>query len=406
MFKFKNVFKSILPKGGVKFFLFILVTIVVTYRTPREIASLWYVVTLVLYFNSKDEAFWLAFYLVTVDGFMGFFGIYSVTIQLIPGLPAIELVQFYIVLSMIKALRSKNRPYVFYQKYLAVLLLYLIFMVAWGQLMGLSGGLNVYFRVMKLTLPMLLFYSVPRLFSESTSYRRIFSFVFIILILAFITQVFTLITGLSPAGFVHLTEEQLMEAGVFRGFSSVMSSLLGLFGALVYLSYKEPVFNRFYLYVVIACAFGNAYLSAGRGWIVFFSLAIFLSFIFAYKFSPKRLFGFGAVFAAFFILGLDNPTIRKQSDFTMKRLTTLEVLAAGDITAGGTLARLDKRSPRVLKKWAENPVFGWGFSDVLFDFGDGHVGNQNILLFSGVVGFMLLIGFLLFFCYKLFARYL
>jgi 4-hydroxybenzoate polyprenyltransferase len=76
-----------------------LVTIVVTYRFPGIFASIWYVFLLVLYFLSKDEAFWLAFFLITVDGFMGFMGPFTVTLNVLPDLPAIELCQFYILVA-------------------------------------------------------------------------------------------------------------------------------------------------------------------------------------------------------------------------------------------------------------------------------------------------------------------
>lgn len=398
--------KKYIQKNTIKLFFIILITVATTFVSFKALSTVWYIYLLILYFKSKDEPFWLAFYLSTVDGFLGFLGTYSVTIKVIPGLPAIEVAQFYIIISVVKAFRSKKRPYVFYEKYLVVLLLYLIFLVVWGQLIGLRGELNVFFRIFKLTLPMLLFYSIPRLFPNSASYRRLFTFVFIFVILASMTQVFMLVTGFSLGGYIHLTEEQISEAGMFREFANAVSTLLGLFGALIFLSYKEPMFNRIYLYFIIVCAFVTAYLSASRGWIVFFLIVICLSFIFAYKFSLKRLFGFGVVFAMILFLGLDNPIIKKQSDFSIKRLATLGALAGGDITAGGTLGRLSERGPRVMKKWAENPVIGWGFSDVFFDYDDGHVANQNILLFSGVIGLILLIGFLLFFSFKLFIRYL
>lgn len=401
----KHFIKNNLPKDILKFLFIIGITITLTYNAPKEFGTIWYVFLLFFYFFSKNEPFWLVFYFVTVDGFAGFFGIYSVTIQALPGLPAIELAQFFIALSVIKAFQSKKRPYVFYQKYLVILLFYLIFLILWGQMMGFSGELNAYFRILKGTLPLLLFYSIPRLFRDSDSYKKFFSFIFIVLILAFITQVFTVVTGLSPAGAARLTEEQLVDAGEFRGFASVLSSLLGLFGAFLYLSYKKPVFNKFYLYVIIACAFGNAYLSASRGWILFFAIVIFLSFIFAYGFNPRKLLGFGMVFLAFLTLGLDNPKIKKQTEFSYNRLLSLEEFVKGDITAGGTLQRLDQRSPRVMQKWAENPIFGWGISDTYREYTDGHVGNQNLLLNSGIIGFVLLIGFLFFFCLKLFHRF-
>ena len=76
--------------------------------------------------------------------------------------------------------------------------LYLIFMIIWGQLMGFSGGLNVYFRVLKGFIPMLLFYSVPRLFITQDNYFRFFRIVFIIVLVAFAAQIFTLLSGITP----------------------------------------------------------------------------------------------------------------------------------------------------------------------------------------------------------------
>lgn len=47
---------------------------------------------------------------------------------------------------------------------------------------------------------------------------------------------------------------------------------------------------------------------------------------------------------------------------------------------------------------------GWGFSDEFFKHGDFHVGNQNILLHSGIIGAILLLVFILFFHGKLLAQ--
>ena len=389
----------------VRFIIIVIITIGIVYILPKEVIVIWSIILLFYYYRSKDEAFWLAFFLVTTDGFMGFLGTYSVAIRLFPGLPAIELAQFYVVLSILKSIQKKEYSFIFYKKYIIVLFCYVLFMIFWGQLMGFSGDLNVYFRVVKLTFPLLLFYSIPRLFHDINSYKRFFGFIFIVLILAFFTQIFTLITGLSPAGTIHITEEQLAEAGGVRIFINPAATLLGLFGALFFLSIKiKRNFNVFYLYILIISAFGMAYLSSGRGWTISFAIIIFLSLFFNQKINFRRILGFSVVLTMFILLGLANPKIQKQSDFTIKRLTTMKEFVAGDVTAGGTLERVSERSPRVMKKWAEQPIFGWGFSDEFFKFNDGHVGNQNILLFSGIVGFILLIGFLILFCYKLFIR--
>ena len=228
-----------IPKDLGWFLLLVFITIIVTYQAPKMVASLWYILTLILYYRSRDESFWLVFYLITVDGFIGYFGVYTVTLQVLPGLPAIELAQFYILLSLVKAIQIKSQPYIFYKRYMRVLLFYLIFLIVWGQMMGFSGEFKDYFRVIKLTLPFILFSSLPRLLTSYESYKRLFAFVFIVLIGAFITQMFVLLTGLLPTQVAELTLEQVSEAGAYRGFFNVGITLSGLFGALFFVGERN-----------------------------------------------------------------------------------------------------------------------------------------------------------------------
>lgn len=399
--------QEILPEKSGLFILLVLVTIVLTYRAPRVFTSLWYVILLVLYYRSRDEAFWLAFFLVTVDGFMGFMGPFAVTIDVLPDLPAIELCQFYIVLAFVKAALVKTKPFMFYKTYMQVLLVYLLFLILWGQMMGYSGELNAYFRIIKQTLPFILFYAIPRLFTDVKVYERFLGFVFFILIIGFLTQLFTILTGLSPSGTVDFTEEELSEVEGFRPFFNGASTLLGLFGALFILSNRSsPRYHQVYLYLSIASAVGMVFLSATRGWIISFGLILILYFILILRRSSRQIIGLAVTLILFLVLGSSVSRIRTQAIYSFKRLSTLEAFATGDITAEGTLYRLNVRGPRVMNKWRENPVFGWGFSDETRKYGDGHVGNQNMLMTTGIVGFALIVGFLIYFCTKLFLRFL
>lgn len=401
------MFKKNIPNEIGWFLLLVLVTILMTYRAPRLLATIWYLFTLVLYFRSKDEVFWLAFYLITVDGFLGFLGVYTVTIPLMPGLPAIELAQLYVIVSLLKAIQIKRNPYVFYKKYLTILFLYLIFLIVWGQMMGHSGELKDYFRIVKLTLPFILFYSLPRLIRTYSAYKRLFGFIFIIFLGAFATQLFILITGLVPTKIADLSAEEFSEVGAYRGFYNVGITLLGLFGALFYLSDKNrKSFSRIYLYILIISAYGMAYLSATRGWIISFTFIIIMSFVMTSGLGAKKTAGFLAVFFVAAYLGLSNNKIKDQIDYANQRLESLGAIAQGDLTAEGTLARIEDRGPRVMKVFKENPVFGWGFSDKSRIYSDSHVGNQTLLLHSGLIGFVLLTGFLLYFSIKLTELYL
>jgi hypothetical protein len=390
-----------------KFLALVAVTLGITYFSASPVRIIWYVILLIFYYFSKNEALWLAFFLCTTDGFAGFFGLYAVMLPVLPGLPAVELSQLYVLLTVIKAARSKSHDLIFYNKYIQILFVYLIFMIVWGQLMGFTGTLNVYFRVLKGFIPMLLFYSVPRLFTDQDVYYRFFRIIFIIVVVAFAAQIFTLLAGVTPleaAGLnIEVTEEDLKE---FRVFFNASSTLIGLMGALYYLNRREtkPSY-RILLYTVVFAALAMAVLSATRGWIISFSLIVLLTFLFTGIVRTRRIVEFAIIAVPFLYWTLSNPTINNQINFARERLGAMEAITQGDLTAQGTLQRLDIRSQRVMDAWKENPLFGWGLSDMGYEYGDGHVGNQCLLAMSGIVGFILLNGFLLFFSWKILSVY-
>ena len=390
-----------------KFLALIAVTFIVTYYAATPVRAVWYLVLLISYFFSKNEALWLAFFLSTTDGFAGFFGLYAVMLPVLPGLPAVELSQVYIILTVIKAARSKKMTSLFYNKYLQVLFLYLIFLVIWGQLMGFSGNLNVYFRVLKGFIPMLLFYSIPRLFSSQDTYFRFFKIVFMIVLVAFAAQIFTLLAGVSPLEAAGLnTEEKVEDTKEFRVFFNASSTLLGLFGALFYLSRKQTRSQtRLFLYIVVFASLAMTVFSATRGWIISFSIIIFLTVLFTGLIRTRRILEFTLITVPLLYWALSNPTINNQIAFARGRLGAMEAIAGGDLSAEGTLQRLDYRSQRVMEAWRENPIFGWGLSDKGYEFGDGHVGNQCLLAISGIAGFVLLNGFLIYFAWMILYIY-
>ncbi|MGE5350026.1 MAG: hypothetical protein ACM3NP_12235, partial [Actinomycetota bacterium] len=265
----RDMQKPVFDRGILWFLALVAGTIGVTYFTPTVIASLWYILLLILYYRSDDEPMWLAFFLVTVDGFLGFMGLYSVTLKLLPGLPAIELSQFYILLTVVKAFSRRTTYPPYYRKFLQVLGIYLLLLIAWGQLMGLSSQLNVYMRVLKTTLPFLLLYSLPRLMPDLYSFKRFFGIIFIVVLSAFALQLFTLLTGIYPGAGILAADEQIKESDEFRTFYNVTSTLLGLLGSLIFLSIKgKSGFNNWFLLLVLFSAAMMAVISATRGWVI------------------------------------------------------------------------------------------------------------------------------------------
>ena len=148
-----------------------------------------------------------------------------------------------------------------------------------------------------------------------------------------------------------------------------------------------------------------AVLSATRGWIISFSLIIFLTLLFTQIIHPRRILEFTLIAVPLLFWALSSSTINNQISFARERLGAMEAIASGDLSAEGTLQRLDYRSQRVMDAWRENPIFGWGLSDIGYEYGDGHVGNQCLLAMSGITGFLLLNGFLIYFAWKILIVY-
>ncbi len=391
-----------------KFTMLMAITIYATYYAPSPLRMMWYVTIALAYFFSKNEPLWLAIFLSTSDGFISFFGVYSATLTILPGLPAVEISQVYILLSVVKAASLKVRPVIFYTKFIQILLLYLVFHIIWGQMMGLSGGLNVYFRVLKAFIPMMLFYSIPRLFGSQEMYERFFRLVFFVVLSAFAAQLFTLITGMSPMEAAGISiQEGEDDKGDFRVFYNAGSTLAGLFGALYYMNIRKNNSGyRILPVAVVLAALSMALLSATRGWIISFTMIISATILFTTAIRTKRSVYIILIIIPLVLWSLTFPVISDQLGFARERLETVGAISEGDLTARGTLQRLDYRSQKALDGWKQNPLFGWGLSDKGYEYEDGHVGNQSLLVTSGLVGFILLNGFIVWFIFMILSLYL
>lgn len=395
--------------ASIRLYGLVLLAVIAVYFASASVTAVFFILTLIAYFFSKDEAFWLVFFLIISDGFLSFFGLYEATLVVLPGLPGIEMGQLYIILAVVKALGKQPATNAFYNNFLFALGLYVVFLIVQGYVVGLSGAMNVQFRLLKWITPLGLFYAMPRLYRSEQDYARVFKYIFPMAFVILGTQLFTILMSETPAQFSGGKEKyefaiEVTKERTYRGLFNQMVLLLTLFGALYYLARQKGVFKNTYLYAVIAANFASVFLSATRGWTIGFSIIIIGFFLFVQKLNTRQFASIIGVGALFFIGVLSTPVIQTQVNNAFKRMLTLEALAKGDLTANGTLIRLSQRGPRVMKQWAESPVTGWGFSNHFFDHDDFHVGNQNILLHSGIIGYILINSFFIFFCVSLYNK--
>lgn len=393
-----------------RFLALVIVSIGANYFAPKFVASALWIALLFIYSRSKDEGFWLAYFLVLSDGFFGFFGMYAAMLEVIPGLPGVEAGQIYIIIGIVKASNRNLTFKPFYNPILSLLLVYLLFLLVQGYVLGVSMEMNVQFRLLKWLTPLFLFYSMPRLFTSVEQYRDVFLYLFPVALVACGAQFFTLLNAHSPMQFFGVAKKAKFAIKVtahktYRGLYNESILLITYFGALFFLAFRPgKYFRSWYLYLIILANFGSVFLSATRGWVICFSFSLLLSLLFVLKLSAGRIMNMLVVFLVLLFSAQSLPVIGLQIQNSIKRLLTLEKLAEGDLSAGGTLIRLNTRGPRVMKKFADSPLTGFGFSTEFMDFNDFHVGNQNILLHSGVIGYALLHFFFIYFMFKLFVR--
>ncbi|MCW5921943.1 MAG: hypothetical protein KIS77_06370 [Saprospiraceae bacterium] len=393
-----------------EFVVLVMLSIGANYYVPNFIGDIFFLGTLVAYFRSKDEAFWLAFFLTMSDGFFGFFGLYKTNISVLPGLPEAEVGQIYIWLTLVKAASRPLNHRIFYSGFLTILLIYTIFLLVQGYVIGVDMEINVQFRLIKWIAPLFLLYSIPRLFTNVRQYRDLFLYLFLVAFAALGAQVFTIATSQSPPQYAGVANKawfaiKVSKEKTYRGLYNEAILLISYFGALFFLAFKPGKYLPVWLcFAVVMANFASVFLSATRGWVLSFSLSLVLAMLFVLQLSPRRLVTI-AILGGIFLFGAQSlPIIGVQIQNAVKRLLTLEKLAEGDTTAGGTLIRLNTRGPAVMKKWAESPLTGWGFSNEFMDANDFHVGNQNILLHSGIIGYALMHLFFLYFGVTLFFR--
>jgi O-antigen ligase len=161
-------------------------------------------------------------------------------------------------------------------------------------------------------------------------------------------------------------------------------------GAIFYRFKNKAPFKAFYLDLIMICCMLIPILSATRSYVIaYFTL-----------FSAYAILSSGKVFKGISItiissvllyLLLSNSIIQGQFIGSLKRLETVELLIAGDLSAGGTLDRITEYTPILLDHWKESPLFGWGFSSFFASENNGHAGLANLLFNVGIFGFIIFI---------------
>jgi len=385
--------------------------IVSVYFLPNAIGYLYFGLLLILFWRSKKNAFWFMLFYFMLDPPYGLFPEdFNYGLPFIKGVN-IRFIELFTYVAFLKALINKNRfQSLYYRSYQLLLVLTIILLVYTLLLNSFSVSFII---TIKWLFVWSLVYSMPKLIDTYYDWVFAFRLSFIIVFIAFLSQLLQLGLGYSPTVLLGTNFKPMMDLNpaeyVFskmdtagydileaRPISSSSIILMGLVGAMFFQQYKKNIFPKIYLYIVIIVSYVSILLTATRGWFIAFSVVIFLYFVFVQKIKRKAIIIIVGIIAIPILLSV--PFVQKQLKGSFKRISTIEAVAQGDLSAGGTNAR-DKYSIELIDVWKESPWLGWGFSDVYKEYKNGHAGLANLLFGVGVIGFILF----LYFWYQLFS---
>jgi hypothetical protein len=173
------------------------------------------------------------------------------------------------------------------------------------------------------------------------------------------------------------------------------------FGSFLYLDYKSKPFSNNYLILINITSYISILLTATRAWFIGFTLMYILYFLMNYKKVVRNVINLAIGAGIFLLVMYFVPQIKTQTDQSWTRLETIGQITKGNISESSLRERMSIRAPRVMDGFNKSTIlFGAGFSDLYYEYTDGHVGFQNILLNSGIAGFFLVLSFALTLIFK------
>ena len=400
-----------------RFFLTFSLTVILVYLFPRMgipqiVNRASFLVILLVVFRSQDDPFWLAwFFLITNSPGRLFTSTSSLTLFRLPYfniLPGISLgfQELFLFMYLIKYLNIRQKsPYLF-RNYIKAILIYGAMVFIYSLVLGMSSS-NIVLTI-RTIMPWSWALIIPAFIKDTEKLDRVFQLLFPFVILAFVLTIEAQLTGLylhdilsgeNSFGYIGDVKSELV-----RVSHAANILFICLVQSLLYISVRKKQFNENYLNLIVVIVVTSIFLSATRGWILGL-LVVTASVLFMGGFNlfkqSLRLF---VVMGVFFVIVINTFSgFLYQSSEAYTRVLSMTQLIQGDNTAGGTLIRVTERAPLVMSYFRESPIIGWGFSNYYYSHGDGHVGNPNMLLNGGVVGYVIwmLIFFLI--CSKILA---
>jgi len=382
------------------FLILFVLSVISVYYFPPFLNKVFFLLLLTIAFASRKDYFWFTYFIIIVSGPMRLFEDYGgAVIHRIPeynliGNYGLTFIELLLIVFFIKAKIKGRKNNLILSKYYHLVFALIGFLVILSFLYGIE--MSSFIGYARKFLIFTLFYSFPRLIREK-DFIFMFKIFSVLTLLTFINQVLTASVGFNLADEIagkHWVEFFFMDTQYLRAYDSVLSQFFTFIFGLTLYSMKKPPINPKFLLFIIGISFLSIFITGTRGWMVAFSVVVILYILFVKKRKAKVITNGIVALMLIFILASFFTPIQLLLRSNVERLSTLTSVIQGDLTAEGTISRLNVRLPKVVEGIKRNPILGWGFSETYAKYDDGHVGFANQVLQSGIIGTIVLVIFL------------
>lgn len=376
-------------------------SVISVYLLPIGLSRIFFLIIFILFWYSKTNYFWFAFFLIISFNPAGFFQESSSEIvRRLPLLTILPKVSFsvmdlFLIISVIKAFvkgkkrRMKDELGIRYIFYFALFLSFITFFHGLTLKTFISMPLRgMFFYTM--------FFSFPALVNTKKEIAKFLYLFFPFVFLELFSQGYVLYTGdflqnsLFPGMELFVYRDKLMEDSIRSlapGYSIVVMSFM--FGLVLYDSVDRMTSK---VYIIIVMVFGSfsMLVSATRQSILMFALMFLLYVVFVLRNKRGFLVQMSIILLIlfFFFDYLNILNLNFTISAVFNRLTGAVQIQNGSLEAEDTLDfRLSYRLPLLWGYIRQSLMLGYGYSDLYFRYYDGHLGGILVaMLQAGISG--------------------
>ena len=366
------------------------------YFAAEIVAKIFFLIVLVIFLFTKKDYFWFAFFFIIIAQPGWLFKPYAIgttaRVPIYTFLPSTSLtpVDLFVLLVFAKALVHGRRTGLSLKRPLVYVLVYGVFLLLMS-ITVYASDINTLANMLRSTFMYTVILSFLFLVYDWDEIYKFMHLIFPVVFFILYTQIYFVLSGDEFVNILSPGQRALAytETGMIR---PVMGGVLLVFFTFIFslflLQHEKRKFARLYLYAVMVSSCLSIFMSATRIWVIMFSLVLLVYFIFIRR-SARGFVQIVSIFALLLLILVQVTPLRERLTDSWIRFSRISSVVQGRFSQDTSFdQRYSVRLPNVLQGLKRNWLLGWGFSDTYVRYNDAHVGNFNMLLQVGFLGFL------------------